>query len=88
MFETLLLFLGNEDPEIFRNRKGYFSVNAQFVCDAKLRILDVVARWPGSTHDSTIFNSSRLKQRFENNRFQNVVILGTISLYFYLYITE
>ncbi|KAJ8980507.1 hypothetical protein NQ317_007927 [Molorchus minor] len=42
---------GGEHAELFRNRKGYFSINVQTVASTNLRIMDVVARWPGSTHD-------------------------------------
>lgn len=38
--------------------------------------MDIVANWPGSTHDVTIFNSSRLKARFENGEFNNGILLG------------
>jgi hypothetical protein len=68
--------LGGRDAEIFRNRKGYFSINVQTICNAKLEILDIVARWPGSSHDSTIFNNSRIRARFENNEFDNHILLG------------
>lgn len=37
---------GSDDAEIYRNRKGYFSINVQLVCDASCYITDVVARWP------------------------------------------
>ena len=40
--------------EHFRNRKGFFSVNVQVVCNSALEIQNIVCRWPGSTHDSTI----------------------------------
>lgn len=30
-----------------------------------MEILDIVTRWPGSTHDSRIFNNSRLRMHFE-----------------------
>ncbi|KAJ8965807.1 hypothetical protein NQ317_000435 [Molorchus minor] len=63
---------GGANAENFRNRKGYFSLNVQVVGDANLYIRDIVARWPGSTHDQTIFNNSLLKARFENNEFVNV----------------
>lgn len=43
----------------------------------KQRILDVVCRWPGSTHDSTIFTHSTLYERFQNHEFgQDVVVLA------------
>lgn len=60
---------------MYRNRKGYFSINTQAVCDADLNICSIVARWPGSVHDSTIFNNSLLKVRLENN-YEDVYILG------------
>ncbi|KAK4881735.1 hypothetical protein RN001_005054 [Aquatica leii] len=60
----------------FRNRKGYFSLNIQAIADSTLRILDVVARWPGSTHDQTIFNNSRIHARVEAGEFNNCIILG------------
>ncbi|XP_046662743.1 uncharacterized protein LOC124355625 [Homalodisca vitripennis] len=31
-----------------------FSINAQFICDADMKIKNVVSRWPGSTHDARI----------------------------------
>ncbi|XP_019888574.1 putative nuclease HARBI1 [Ooceraea biroi] len=67
---------GGEDSELFRNRKGYFSLNIQEVINARLEIIDIVARWPGSTHDSTIFNHSRIKSLFEANRFDDGLLLG------------
>ncbi|XP_064485838.1 putative nuclease HARBI1 [Ornithodoros turicata] len=58
---------GGNTAELFRNRKGYFSINVQCVCDADLRITDIVARWPGATHDATIFDSSRIRAHLETN---------------------
>ncbi|XP_026319164.1 putative nuclease HARBI1 [Hyposmocoma kahamanoa] len=52
--------------EEFRNRKGYFSLNVQAVCNAKLLFMNVVARWPGSAHDATIFNNSELRAQCES----------------------
>lgn len=42
----------------FMNRKGFHSLNAQFIIDARMRFLNVNARYPGSTHDSLIWRSS------------------------------
>ncbi|KAK5639733.1 hypothetical protein RI129_010544 [Pyrocoelia pectoralis] len=67
---------GGEDGEVYRNRKSYFSINVQLVCDSELIIRNIVARWPGSAHDSTIFNNSRLRTRFEAGEFGNGFILG------------
>lgn len=68
--------VGGEDPEIYRNRKGYFSLNVQTVSDASLKIRNIVARWPGSCHDKTIFNNSRLKYNFEAGQFENFHLIG------------
>lgn len=62
--------------EEFRNRKGYFSLNTQAVCDANLLFMNVVARWPGSAHDATIFNNSELQAQCENAAFGNKCLLG------------
>ena len=54
---------GGNDAELYRNRKGYFSINVQLLCDSKLLIRNVVASWRGSTHDARIFSESVLKQK-------------------------
>ena len=35
---------GGDRGEIFRNRKLYFSINVQVICDSKLVIRDVIVR--------------------------------------------
>ena len=46
-----------DDAFRFINRKGTFSINVQIVCDSKCRIMNIVARWPGGTHDSRILEN-------------------------------
>lgn len=67
---------GGTSAELFRNRKGYFSLNVQAVCNADLRILDVICRWPGSVHDTTIFNDSPIRAEFEIGMYGSDVLLG------------
>ncbi|CAI6345284.1 unnamed protein product [Macrosiphum euphorbiae] len=56
---------GGDNAETFRNRKGYFSINTQCICNPWLKIMDIVARWPGSCHDQIIFDNSSIKSKFE-----------------------
>lgn len=67
---------GGHNAELFRNRKGYFSINVQVICDSHLRVRDIVCRWPGSVHDSTIFNDSAINAQFINGNFDNYYLLG------------
>lgn len=38
--------------------------------------MNVVARWPGATHDSAIFANSRVCGDFEAGRYGNACLLG------------
>lgn len=67
--------VGSEQAELYRNRKGYFSINVQTICNANLEITDLVARWPGSCHDSTIFNNSVIKARFEDGCYGDAILV-------------
>ncbi|KAJ3655790.1 hypothetical protein Zmor_014903 [Zophobas morio] len=52
---------GGENAEVFRNRKDYFSINVQAMCNANMEFTNVVARWPAN---------------FENGDYPNCIILG------------
>lgn len=41
------------------------TVNVQVICDAEMRFTNVVARWPGSTHDSFILSHSSVGDRLQ-----------------------
>ncbi|XP_071629528.1 putative nuclease HARBI1, partial [Temnothorax longispinosus] len=47
------------------NRKRYHSINVQLICDFRLRIINVNARFPGSSHDVYIWNNSNARQLAE-----------------------
>lgn len=51
-------------------------MNVQVVSDSKSYIMDLVARWPGSAHDSHIFENSTLNRRFQLGQFENAHLLG------------
>lgn len=68
---------GAQNKTDFFCRKQFYAINAQVVCDANCRIIDIVARWPGSTHDETVFLNSAIFERFLNGEF---IRRGRISL--------
>eukprot|EP00745_Piridium_sociabile_P026390 TRINITY_DN42126_c0_g1_i1.p1 TRINITY_DN42126_c0_g1~~TRINITY_DN42126_c0_g1_i1.p1 ORF type:complete len:207 (+),score=34.75 TRINITY_DN42126_c0_g1_i1:221-841(+) len=47
------------------NRRGKHSINVQIVCDADLRVINCVVKYPGSVHDSTMLRESALWTLFE-----------------------
>lgn len=63
---------GGRNSEVYRNRIGFFSINVQAICDHECNFTNVVARWPGSTHDSRIFENSNICARFERHE----ILLG------------
>ena len=59
---------------IYVNRKGIHSINVQLVCDSEFHIINVVANWPGSVHDSRILTRSELAQHFRRGDLQGVLL--------------
>lgn len=61
---------GGPDGEVYRNRKGYFSINVQVIAGPKLQLFDVVSSWPRSARDSRIFDNNRARVLYEIKRVQ------------------
>ena len=61
---------GGPNSLYFMNRKTKYSINTQIVCDQNGKILDIVARWPGSAHDSRIFHESSVKAYLEEDNIE------------------
>ncbi|XP_071579088.1 putative nuclease HARBI1 [Temnothorax nylanderi] len=60
--------------EIFRNRKGYFSLNVQIIVGPRTEILDIVPEWPGSEHDSRMFQNSRIYMRYKQGELDGILV--------------
>lgn len=66
-----------EDPDAYINRKRFHSINVQLVFNAKYRIINCLANWPGSVHDARILRESGLSRKFENNQIpRGCILLG------------
>lgn len=74
MYSCTDIMPGGQNAEIYRTRKGYFSVT-QCVAGPNMILLDVVARWHGSAHDSNIWDNCALKGNFVHGKYQNKVLL-------------
>ena len=66
---------GGENAELFRNRERYFSINVQAVSNPNMCFTNIVCRWPGSTHDSRIFDNSALCAKFERNDVEGILLV-------------
>ncbi|KAE8747643.1 hypothetical protein FOCC_FOCC005622 [Frankliniella occidentalis] len=67
---------GGEHAEYFRCRKGYMSLNCQAICNANLEFTDLVARWPGSANDMTIFDNCVQRANFDADRYGDGVLVA------------
>ncbi|KAJ1217631.1 hypothetical protein NDU88_005224 [Pleurodeles waltl] len=68
---------------LYRNRKHTHSINVQAIVDHRGLITNIVAKYPGSVHDSFIFRRGTINQHFQDGRYGNgllVVMLGRPGL--------
>nr|XP_054756798.1 uncharacterized protein LOC129262832 [Lytechinus pictus]XP_054763823.1 uncharacterized protein LOC129270469 [Lytechinus pictus] len=50
----------------YHNRKGWYSVILQAVCDHKYMFTDIMVGWPGRCHDARVLANSSFHRRAEN----------------------
>jgi len=62
--------------ETFVNRKGVHTINVQAACDNDMKLLNVVAKFPGSSHDAFIWRSSGLRDMCERGDVKDCWLLG------------
>ncbi|XP_041924201.1 putative nuclease HARBI1 [Alosa sapidissima] len=66
----------SEDEPMYICRKGYPAINVQVTCNARGLFTNVVAKWPGSTHDSFFWTNSGLHELAEDGWFGDSWLLG------------
>ncbi|XP_041367014.1 putative nuclease HARBI1 [Gigantopelta aegis] len=71
---VLVVNPGGVTAQCFMNRKGYYSLNCQLVCNHLLLFTNMVCRWYGSVHDSRIFEESRLCRQFRRGEFKGILL--------------
>nr|XP_033783575.1 putative nuclease HARBI1 [Geotrypetes seraphini] len=64
------------DEASYRNRKAFHSMNMQVVCNAQREILDMCARYPGSTHDAYKVQHCGLHRRATQGHFNGAWLLA------------
>jgi hypothetical protein len=75
LIKTMLI--GAPNGEYFRNCKGYFlHLNVQTISCPDLKIMDIVARWPGSCHDQTILKKSRVYNKLVSGYWKSSLIVA------------
>lgn len=65
-----------EDEHLYVNRKNYHSINVQAVCDSSMKFLNIVAKYPGATHDSFILTNSNIYELFDSREIGIGWLLG------------
>lgn len=56
-----------ENSKTFYNRKNFTSLNVEAIVGPDMSIMEFICKWPGSTHDSTIFKTSLLYQKLRED---------------------
>ncbi len=64
----------SKDEAQYVNIKGFHSLNVQAICDPNGKFLNVVAKCPGSSHDSFILRSSAVFETFEMGDTDGIIL--------------
>jgi len=65
-----------EDASDYHGRKFGYSLNCMIICDHKRRVIAYLAGWPGSAHDSRVWEKMEQFQFPENNFDKRQYLLG------------
>jgi hypothetical protein len=69
------------NPMDYWNRKGFFAVNVQAICDSNRVFRWFSASTCGSTHDATAFDATHLHQRLEGNELPDGFVIAGDEAY-------
>ncbi|KAJ1092870.1 hypothetical protein NDU88_005980 [Pleurodeles waltl] len=61
---------------LYCNKKQTHSINVQAIVDHQGLITNIVAKYPGSVHDSFIFRYCTINQHFQDGRYGNGLLVG------------
>nr|XP_023674813.1 putative nuclease HARBI1 isoform X1 [Paramormyrops kingsleyae]XP_023674815.1 putative nuclease HARBI1 isoform X1 [Paramormyrops kingsleyae] len=73
----------SENEATFLNKTQFHSINVQLICDANMVLTNVVARWPGSTHDAVILQKSSVGRNLEAGVLQDGWLIGKLNEHIY-----
>ncbi|XP_041374252.1 putative nuclease HARBI1 [Gigantopelta aegis] len=62
------------DEHVYVCRTNFHSLNIQGICDNNKKFTNLVARWPGSAHDTFIWNNCKLSEDFENGNIHGYLL--------------
>lgn len=75
------------DEPTYVNRKQFHSINVQVIADYNYQFLDIVAKYPGSAHDSFIWRNSNIRQQIRNGKIGDNWLIGKNTINFTLVLT-
>uniref|UniRef100_A0A0P4VXD6 DDE Tnp4 domain-containing protein n=1 Tax=Scylla olivacea TaxID=85551 RepID=A0A0P4VXD6_SCYOL len=65
---------GGDHAELYRSRKGRFAINVMGICDYNLVFRNIICSWPGSVHDSRVFDNSRVCHLLEEGNYSGYLL--------------
>ena len=66
----------SQNEHLYVNRHQRHSLNVQAVCDSNMLITDVVAKFPGASHDAFVFEQSAIEQMLSATNGELGYLLG------------